>query len=269
MGRRRTFHGNGVTLMKSAVKKIVRSFVVLFLFGFFGCGALIINYIIFPCAAVFVKKSGRKAFYCNVVHKTWGFFNALMEKSGAIKIETENPESLKNIRGKIIVANHPSFIDIVLLIGIIPDTICIAKKELKKNIFMGNIVKSLFLINDENQESMLKESAHLLSKGYNLIIFPTGTRTVDGKTLKLHKGAAMLAIHTKTDIIPVCINCSRKFLAKNQKIYDAGEETVVYKISVNGEIKIEDFSKRDLTEIQLRNRVNSAIKNKISTQLKN
>ena len=59
------------------------------------------------------------------------------------------------------------------------------------------------------------------------------------------------------------------FLSKNQKIYDAGEETVVYKISVNGEIKIEDFSKRDLTEIQLRNRVNSAIKDKISTQFKN
>ena len=255
--------------MKRAATKFLRSCIVLFVFGFFGCGALIINYIVFPLGAVFIKKEKRKAFYCNVVHGTWKFFNRMMEKNGIIKIMIQNPQSLLSVKGKIIVANHPSFIDIVILIGTVPDTICIAKKELKKNIFMGNIVKSLFLINDENQEDMLKESALLLNKGYNLIIFPTGTRTLENEKLKLHKGAAMLALHTKTDIVPVYIHCDYKFLAKNEKIYDAGEKTVTYTITVNDPIQIEDFSKQDLTEIQLRNRVNNAIKEKISAPLKN
>ena len=247
------------------MKRFIRSFVVLFLFFFFGVGASVINFFIFPLASVLIKEEKCKAFYCNVIHKTWKFFNNLMQKTGSIKILIENPDKLQNISGKIIVANHPSFIDIVILIGLMPETICIAKKELKKNFFMGNIVKSLFLINDENQEIMIKESNELLNKGYNLIIFPTGTRTVEGEKLKLHKGAAMLAIHTKTDIIPIHIHCDYKFLAKNLKIYDAGEKEVVFSISVKEKIKIEDFAQPDLTEIQLRNRVNKEIKEKISS----
>ena len=87
---------------------------------------------------------------------------------------------------------------------------------------------------------------------------------IEGENLKLHKGAAMLALHTKTDIVPVNIHCDYKFLAKNEKIYDAGEKPVNYTISVNDTIKIEDFSKQNLTDIQQRNRINSAIKEKIS-----
>ena len=107
---------------------IWRSFVVLFLFAFFGVGALIISFIIFPFGAVFVKKERRKRFYSGVIHKTWKFFIDLIQKSGIIKLVLTNGEKLKNIKGKIIVANHPSFIDIVLLIGLLPDTVCIAKK---------------------------------------------------------------------------------------------------------------------------------------------
>lgn len=245
-----------------------RSFIVLFLFAFFGVGALIISFLIFPYGSVFVKKERRKYFYSNVIHKTWKFFTAMMVKTGIIKVVIENAEKIENVRGKIIVANHPSFIDIVLLIGLLPDTVCIAKKELKKNFFMGNIVKSLYLINDEDNEKLLKESFEVLQKGFNIIIFPTGTRTVDTEELKLHKGASMIALHSKADILPVYINCDYKFLAKNQKIYDAGTKPVTYTITPNDEIKTEDFAKSndDLTKIQLRNRINQAIKEKISSK---
>ena len=245
---------------------IWRSFVVLFLFAFFGVGALIISFIIFPFGAVFVKKERRKRFYSGVIHKTWKFFTFLMQKSGIIKLVLTNGEKLENIRGKIIVANHPSFIDIVLLIGLLPDTVCIAKKELKNNIFMGNIVKSLYLINDEDNERLLRGAAAVLAAGFNIIIFPSGTRTVEGEELKLHKGAAMMALHTGADILPVYIHCDTKFLAKNQKIYEAGENPVTYTISLNEVIKIADFARTggDLTKIQLRNRINRAIKEQIS-----
>lgn len=249
-----------------------RSFVVVLLFAFFGAGAILISYVIFPCISIFEKKEKKKQSYSNVIHKTWKFFIHLMEKTGSIKVLLENLEKLEtetqqNTKGKIIVANHPSFIDIVLLIGLMPNTICIAKKELKKNIFMGNIVKSLYLINDEDKEKLLKDALEVLNNGFNIVIFPTGTRTVEGEDLKLHKGASMMALHAKADILPVYINCDYRFLTKNQKIYDAGKKPVKYTITVNELIKIDDFAKQssNLTKIQLRNRVNKAIKEKIST----
>ena len=243
--------------------KLWRSFVVIFLFGFFGTGAIIINYLVFPWISVFVKKERRKQNYCKVVHNTWNFFCKLMQKAGAIKIVLENPEEFSKIKGKIIVANHPSFIDIVLIIGLLPDTVCIAKKELKKNIVMGNIVKSVHLINDEDNDELLKESSEILKSGYNIVIFPTGTRTTEGENPKLHKGAALMALHTGVNIVPLHIGCDYKFLAKHQKIYDAGEKPVTYTITVNEEINVKDYTEQDLTKIQMRNRINSAIKERI------
>ncbi len=249
--------------------KLLRSFVVLFLFAFFGCGAIIINYFVFPFISLFSKQEEKRKRYCCVVHKTWKFFCSMMEKANSIKVEIKNSEKLKNLSGKIIVANHPSFIDIVLLIGAIPNTVCVAKKDLKKNIFMGNIVKSLYLINDENTDDLIKETIDILKEGYNIVVFPSGTRTLENEPLKLHKGAALMAIHSQADILPINISCDYKFLAKHQKIYDASDRPITYTITINDEIKIAEFLQGNLTSIQQRNRINEVIKEKISAVSKN
>lgn len=247
------------------LRRLWRSLLITFLFSIFGAGAIFFNYILFPAISVFVKKENRRQKFCETIHKTWKYFTELMKKTGLIKVNFTNPEKLNNPHGKIIVANHPSFIDIVILIGFLPNTLCIAKKEIKRNLFMGNIVKSLYLINDEDNDKMLEESVEILNQGYNIIIFPTGTRTTDGEDLKLHKGAAVMALHTGADIIPIHISCDTKFLAKHQKFYDAGDKTPTYTITVNNEIKTSDFKEQNLTQIQKRNRVNQAIKEKIKS----
>lgn len=247
------------------LRRLWRSLLITFLFSIFGAGAIFFNYILFPAISVFVKKENRRQKFCKTIHKTWKYFTELMKKTGLIKVNFTNPEKLNNPHGKIIVANHPSFIDIVILIGFLPNTLCIAKKEIKRNLFMGNIVKSLYLINDEDNAEMLEESSEILNQGYNIIIFPTGTRTTDGEDLKLHKGAAVIALHTGADIIPIHISCDTKFLSKHQKFYDAGDKTPTYTITVNNEIKTSDFKEQNLTQIQKRNRVNQAIKEKIKS----
>ena len=247
------------------LRRLWRSLLITFLFSIFGAGAIFFNYILFPAISVFVKKENRRQKFCETIHKTWKYFTELMKKTGLIKVNFTNPEKLNNPHGKIIVANHPSFIDIVILIGFLPNTLCIAKKEIKRNLFMGNIVKSLYLINDEDNAEMLEESSEILNQGYNIIIFPTGTRTTDGEDLKLHKGAAVMALHTGADIIPIHISCDTKFLAKHQNFYDAGDKTPTYTITVNNEIKTSDFKEQNLTQIQKRNRVNQAIKEKIKS----
>lgn len=247
------------------LRRVWRSVLISFLFSVFGIGAILINYFIFPIISVFVKKSNRRQKFCATIHKIWKYFTELMKKTGLIKVNFTNPDKLENLHGKIIVANHPSFIDIVILIGFLPNTLCIAKKEIKRNLFMGNIIKSLYLINDEDNKQMLEESVEILNQGYNIIIFPTGTRTTEDEDMKLHKGAALMALHSGANLIPIHISCDTKFLAKHQKFYDAGEKTPTYTITVNNEIKISDFEEQNLSQIQKRNRVNQAIKEKIKS----
>ena len=74
-----------------------------------------------------------------------------------------------------------------------------------------------------------------------------------------------MALHSGANLIPIHISCDTKFLAKHQKFYDAGEKTPTYTITVNNEIKISDFEEQKLSQIQKRNRVNQAIKEKIKS----
>ena len=181
-----------------------------------------------------------------------------------IRINFQNKDRLKDIKGKIIVANHPTYIDILILIANMKNTLCVAKKELKKNFFMANIVKTAYIVNDENNLEFINEAKNALDSRFNIIIFPTGTRTEENKELKLHKGASNLAVQCNKDIIPVYINCSRKFLAKGQKVYDAGQDIIDFDITINETIKIEEINGLNLTEIQKRNRINEIIKKRIT-----
>ena len=116
----------------------------------------------------------------------------------------------------------------------------------------------------ENNLEFINETKNALDSGFNIIIFPTGTRTEENKELKLHKGASNLAVKCNKDIIPVYINCSRKFLAKGQKVYDAGQDIIDFDITINETIKIEEINGLNLTEIQKRNRINEIIKKRIT-----
>ena len=128
---------------------------------------------------------------------------------------------------------------------------------------MSNIVSSLYLINDEDKEKLKQEADEVLKQGYNIVIFPTGTRTLEGEDMKLHKGAAMIAINSDAEIVPLHISCDYKFLAKNQKIYDADEKTVNYIITVNEKIVPSQYKKENLDDIKFRNLINSIIKERI------
>lgn len=234
--------------------KVLRSITVLFLFVFFGVGAFFISFFVFP----FLKT---KCACQKVIYVAWKNFCNLLEFLKIIEINYHAKTPAP--KGKIIVSNHPTYIDIVILTALIPNCICMAKKELRNNIFMGNIVKSLNLINDENEARLIEEAKKALDAGFNIIIFPSGTRTKKGEPLILHKGAAQIAIKTGANILPVNISQSYEFLAKGQSVLCAGVSPCKYVITMKDEIEIKAFAP-DLSEIKLRNKITEKIKFEIS-----
>lgn len=234
--------------------KLWRAFLVLLEMILFACGALFIGCVLFPILSI--RKNHRKL-YAQIIRKSWKFFIFVMEKSGAIKVNING--NLSDIKGKIVVASHPSFIDIILLIGNMQPSLCLAKKSILKNPVMRNIVKSLYIINDIDPEEFKKSAVEALNEGYNIVIFPTGTRTLPDEEIKIHKGAAQIAIASGVDIIPVKIETDYPFLIKNHFPLDANDKTVNYTLTVQHAIKLSDFDP-DLSEIKLRNHISERIK---------
>ena len=244
--------------------RFIRGFIVLIQMIIFALGALCIGLFIIPISAIVLKGYNHRRFCANVVHKSWKYFTIVMQKFGSIKVETNG--DFNDIKGKVIVASHPSLIDIVLLIGLIPNSLCLAKKDLLKNPVMYKIVKCLYIINDIDLEEFKEETKNALKHDFNIIIFPTGTRTLPNEEIKMHKGAAQISINANVDIIPITIETDFTVLRKNHFPLDCGLKTSLFKITRKNDIKIAEFKKEELSEIKLRKLLSEKIKEEIFSQ---
>ncbi len=236
--------------------KFLRGVLVVILFAVFGICSLFLGTVILPVGRIFIKEQKRRESFSRLIHKLWYFYTHLFVWLGLIRIELNNVEQ---VRGKIIVATHPTFIDIMILIGLYDNSLCLAKKELLNNIFLKNIIKNVYIPNNVELDEFKKISKEVLDDGYNIIIFPTGTRTIEGEDIKIHKGAAALQIDSGADIIPVIIKCDYPFLQKGKPIYYASDRLITYKINQLEPIKLSDFDED--SEIKLRKAISEKIKN--------
>ena len=235
--------------------RFIRGILVVMLFVIFGLGSLILSFVFLPAGGILFKGKKKREFFSHIIHKLWNIYTQLFVICGLIKLNLRNIEQLQ---GKIIVSTHPSFIDILILIGLYDNSLCLAKKEILNNIFMKNIVKNVYIPNNAELDEFKEICKEALNDGYNIIIFQTGTRTIEGEDLKIHKGAAALQIDTGADIVPVTIKCDYPFLQKGQPIYDASDRVITYNITQLEPIKLAQFSEK--SEIKLRKEISDKIK---------
>ena len=117
----------------------------------------------------------------------------------------ENYEKLKG--NALIVANHTSFLDAVMLMTVFPENLTFAanthtakKWWIKPFLTLGNV----YPIDPTNPMS-LKGLVKEIEKGNKVVIFPEGRLTVTGALMKVYQGPGLLADKTKASFLPVRI----------------------------------------------------------------
>ena len=228
--------------------KILRSFLCGICFFIFGLGSIVIGSAVFPIILLVYKSEKQRKIFANTIYVSWRVFIWLICSLRLIKLNCPVQKQLKSVHGTIVIANHPSLIDVVILVSRIPNSICVVKESLFKNIFVRKVIGNTYLSNTMTPKEFIARGKDILSKGYNIVIFPEGTRTVPNKPIHLHRGFAHLQIETGADILPIHITNTPSILGKTQKWWNIGEKPSVYdiiskpKISYNGE-KIQDKRK--------------------------
>lgn len=210
--------------------KFIRSFLCAFCFCVFGLGSLLIGSAIFPIILLVYKSEKQRKIFANSIHLSWRFFIWLICFLRLIKVNCPEYKRLKSLRGTIVIANHPSLIDVVILVSRIPNSICVVKESLFRNLFVRKVIGKTYLSNTMNPDEFITNGSDILSKGYNIVIFPEGTRTIPNRTIRLHRGFAYLQIATGASILPVKITNTPPILGKQQKWWDIGSKTSVYDI---------------------------------------
>ncbi|MDD7013801.1 MAG: 1-acyl-sn-glycerol-3-phosphate acyltransferase [Spirochaetales bacterium] len=215
-----------------------------FSYIFFITGSVLLGVIVFPFLKLFSKdkltfrKRARK-----FVSGTFKFYISFLSALHLVKFSVEGKEKLLNLKSKIIVANHPSLLDIVTIISLIPNADCIVRGGLGKSIMKG-VINQLYIVNNLGTEEMIERSKQSLEEGNCLVIFPEGTRTPPNGIIPYKRGAARIAIETKSTIVPVFIGGGKKYgLGKYENLFSYNHKGIYnYSLYVLDEIDSKDFS---------------------------
>jgi len=128
-------------------------------------------------------------------------------------LKVRGMEKLPKIGPYIISSNHQSYIDPLILAGILPHGVfdkvfAVGTSEIFGEGFMLRLARSLRVVvvdPDANLIPAMRAGAFGLRQGRPLILYPEGERSIDGTPKIFKKGAAILSIHMRVPIVPVAI----------------------------------------------------------------
>lgn len=204
-----------------------------FCFFLFGIGGLVLSLLFFPLLWLLIKDDKKRRYAArNTVGVLFRFFIKLLSWMGIYSFSIKGLENLDDLNGHLVLANHPTLIDVVLLISIIPNADCIVKARLLKNVFMRGVIKATGYIANDQPEKLIEECSVSLNAGHNLILFPQGTRTSSTQHLTFQRGAANIAVRCQAQIKTILIKVSPNTLTKHNAWYNIPKTKAHFDIEV-------------------------------------
>lgn len=215
---------------------------------YFGIGAVVLALLVFPLIRLFTlhKKDFGIIARAYVSHTFRVFLQGLnFFRTSVLKVEDKN--AFRNIHGKIIVANHPSLLDFVYIMSLVPNSTCIVRGGLTHTPLRG-VIKQAYITNTTEFADLCKLCKETIDKGNNVIIFPEGTRSPRHGQNNYKKGAARIALYSNANVLPLFIGGTDKYgLGKKDPLFAYNPvERYVYDIQVLPEINIAEY--KDLSE---------------------
>lgn len=218
-----------------------RIFATGFVFALFGIGALVISVTMFPVLRLSTWKADTAR--RRIQHGMQLTFRAFMETMRVLGILTYRVEGAERLRepGRLIVANHPTLIDVVLLVSQMPEVDCIVKRGLWRNPFLRWPVSWAGYLQNSAGEELIEDCSATLRRGHSLLVFPEGTRSVPGRPLRMQRGAAHIALAANSDILPVTITCDPPTLFKGNPWYRVPARRFHMHVVVGTPVAARDF----------------------------
>lgn len=215
-------------------------------FTLFGLGGLMLSLVWFNLLLLVQRNPERRRQWARrSISCSFRFFMRTMTFLGVLDYRIEGAEILRSDRRCLVVANHPSLIDYVMLASVMPDVDCLVKADLQRNVFLRGVVRSANYLVNSQAETLLPDCQQRLAKGEAIMIFPEGTRTRYGEPLKLQRGAANIAVRCQCDLRIVHIRCSQRMLDKQSRWYEVPPEKPLFTITVGQRIESQQFMAGD------------------------
>jgi 1-acyl-sn-glycerol-3-phosphate acyltransferase len=189
-------------------------------FGLLTCGVMFLGW----CGIAFLtsplleaeqrRRTGRAG-----MHWLFRLYLAILRWFKIVRIDNAELAGLRHERSLILAPNHPSMLDVVLVISRLPEVGCIMKAELWDNIFLGAGARMADFIRNDSPRSMIKRAVQDLQRGSQLLIFPEATRTVREPVNELSGGFALIAKKANAPVQTILIESDSPYLRKGWSLF--------------------------------------------------
>jgi len=150
---------------------------------------------------------------------TFRCYLAALERLCGCRFDLDALDALPREGPMIIVANHPSLLDAVLLISRLPDAVCIMKASLMDNPMFGSAARLARYIRNDNLLNVVLHCRRVLNEGGQVVLFPEGTRTTRWPVNPLLPSIGLLAQRTRATVQTVLIDFSTPYLGKQWPLW--------------------------------------------------
>lgn len=215
-----------------------------FCFLAFGLGGIFLSLCVFP-PLLLLPRAARIPKARKAIHYAFRLFLWCAQALGLMRLHVSGAEHLASGKGRLILANHPTLIDVVALIALMPDVNCVVKRAAWKNPFLMGAVNAAGYIDNASPEQLIQDCAARLNAGDSLIIFPEGTRTRPNEPLRFQRGAAYIVMQQAGKVVPVLIDCTPSTLAKQDKWYCIPSRRFDLTIAVQPAVQARDWVEQE------------------------
>ncbi|HVH98827.1 MAG TPA: lysophospholipid acyltransferase family protein [Enhygromyxa sp.] len=210
---------------------------------FYG-GAHVIAWVLLPMVRRRVRElpaAEQQAAIDQFMRRAYRFFVDVMAGFGLLHYRLPDPSQLQRLPPPpwVVVANHPSLIDVLFIKAALPGVVVLVKAALFKEPSLARLFTASGDFKGPSEEdqtfgstAVLDTFVERLEAGRSVIVFPEGTRSPAWRLQRFRRGAAEAAVRTGAAIVPIFILVDPPTLKKGDKWYDMPKRVPLFELEL-------------------------------------
>lgn len=174
----------------------------------------------------------------------------VMQALGTFRCDLRALDALRDAGPLVIVANHPSLLDAVVVISRLPRVVCVAKASLWNNPIYGGSVRLAGYIRNDGPHVLVRNAVGKLRDGQQLLIFPEGTRTEAPPVNAFRGGFLLVARNAGVPVQTVLLEHGSAFLGKGWPLFRKPPVPVVITARLGRRFHVGDDVHETLAEME-------------------
>ncbi|MFM0151274.1 lysophospholipid acyltransferase family protein [Paraburkholderia sediminicola] len=237
-------------------------------FVVFGICGVLFSVLVFPFVWLWPHPASRQRVVTTVIHWFFRALVAVLRRIGVMELEVSGAQVLRAGGPAIVVANHPTYLDVMVLLSLTPRACCVVKNAHWGNPCFWGIVRSAEYVSNADPSELVEAGARQLAAGYTMIIFPEGTRSPAPNRLHaFSRGFAHMALKVGAPIVPVLMDCDPPAFTKQMRWYDVPARAFRIRVNVLEPLGVEQLADHAITPSLAARSVTSAIEAHITQHL--